>query len=150
VDPRILRHFGDKCIDHRPPLRLGIDGGKMRLRHHLTHQRAGLAGVDEVVDDEESLAGTAADLRGLLRNALEHLQILRPSVAIARAADSTEAANAKLARNDAGRPQPAAGNCDNGVEWSPPVQPPGPGPAIAAKPAPRLSKGFPPPLLGAQ
>ena len=44
-------------------LRLGVDGGEMRVRHHRAHQPAGLAGVDEVVDDQKPLAGAAAELR---------------------------------------------------------------------------------------
>src|SRR6202021_1916676 len=28
VDPGVLRHFGDKGVDHRPSHRLGVDGGE--------------------------------------------------------------------------------------------------------------------------
>src|SRR6185312_11029946 len=52
VNPGVLRHFGDEGIDQRLALGLGVDGGEMRVRHHRTHQPPGLAGVDEVVDDQ--------------------------------------------------------------------------------------------------
>ena len=48
-DPGVLRHFGNERIDKRPALRLGVDGGKMRVGHHVAHQTSGLAGVDEIV-----------------------------------------------------------------------------------------------------
>src|SRR5579863_6436376 len=54
--PGVLRDLGDEGIDQRPALRLGIDRGEMRLRHHVAHQPPGLAGVDEIVDDQEPLA----------------------------------------------------------------------------------------------
>src|SRR5882757_8605073 len=71
-DPGVLRYLGDVGVDQRPALRLGIDRGEMRIGEQLAHQLAGLAGIDEVVDDQKPLAGAAAELGGLLRNTLEH------------------------------------------------------------------------------
>src|SRR6185312_2627723 len=34
VDPGVLADLGDEGVDHRPALRLGVDGREMRLRHH--------------------------------------------------------------------------------------------------------------------
>ena len=34
IDPGVLGDFGDEGVDRRDSLRLGIDAGKMRLRHH--------------------------------------------------------------------------------------------------------------------
>src|SRR4051812_42092539 len=48
-DPGVLRHLGDEGIDQRPAFGLGVDGGEMRVRHHLAHQPPGLAGVDEII-----------------------------------------------------------------------------------------------------
>ena len=36
----------------------------MRVRHHLAHQPPGLAGVDEIIDDQKPLAGAAAEFCG--------------------------------------------------------------------------------------
>src|SRR5207247_10073653 len=68
--PGVLRYFGNERIDQWPALRLGVDGGKMRVRHHVAHQPSGLAGIDEVVDDQEPVAGPAAERCGIGRNAL--------------------------------------------------------------------------------
>ena len=84
----------------------------MRVRHHRAHQSPGLAGVDEVVDDQEPLAGAAAELC--------HLGPKRPSapevallvVVVACDADGIDDANAEFARDDRRRHQPAAGDRD--------------------------------------
>src|SRR6267154_3516895 len=74
-DPGGLRHFGDESVDQRPPHRFGINRCEMRVRNHLAHQPPGLAGVDEIIDDQQSLASAAAEFRGVSRNALENLQV---------------------------------------------------------------------------
>src|SRR6202140_3246432 len=79
-DPGVLRHFGDEGIDQRPSLRLGVDGCEMRVRHHVAHQPPGLAGVDEIIDDQESLAGAAAEFRRIGGYALQNLQVALPGV----------------------------------------------------------------------
>src|SRR6202163_2510371 len=94
VDPCVLRHLGDKRVDQRPALRLGVDRRKMRIRHHRAHQPAGLAGVDEIVDDQKSLAGAAAEFCHFGRNALESLQLALPGMVVAGNADGIDDANA--------------------------------------------------------
>src|ERR1700694_5315245 len=86
-NPGVLRHFGNKSVDQRPSHRLRIHRCEMRVGDHLTHQPPGLAGVDEVVDDQESLAGAAAELGGVGGNALEHLEVALLGVVIARDAN---------------------------------------------------------------
>src|ERR1700756_4098560 len=86
-DPGVLRHLGDVGVDQRAALGLGIDSCEMRVGQHLAHQLAGLAGIDEVVDDQKALAGAAAELGGLLRNALEHFQVALLVVVVAGDAD---------------------------------------------------------------
>ena len=71
MDPGVLRHFGNEGIDQRLALRLGVDGREMRVGHHRTHQPPGLAGVDEIVDDQQPLAAAAAEFCHFGRNALE-------------------------------------------------------------------------------
>ena len=56
VDPGVLADLGDECVDQRPPLRFGVDGGEMRLRQHRPHQTGGLAGIGQVVDDQDAFA----------------------------------------------------------------------------------------------
>src|SRR3974390_3268815 len=60
MDPGVLRYFGDEGTALRPPLWLGVDSREMGVGQHLTHQRAGLARVDEVIDDQQPLAGASA------------------------------------------------------------------------------------------
>ena len=62
MDPGVLRHFRNVGIDQRTPLWLGVDGGEMGVRQQRAHQPAGLAGVDEIVDDQQALASAAAEL----------------------------------------------------------------------------------------
>ncbi|GCC45564.1 hypothetical protein chiPu_0029711, partial [Chiloscyllium punctatum] len=129
-NPGVLRHLGDVGVDQRPPLRLGVDRGEMRVGQHLAHHPAGLAGVDKVVDDQQSLAGAAAELGGLLRNALEHLQVALLVMVVARDADRIDDPQAELARHDRRRHQPAAGDRDHRMERSDFIEPPGQRPAI--------------------
>src|SRR5579863_7982146 len=34
INPGVLRHFGDERVNHRPSLRLGVDGGEMGFGQH--------------------------------------------------------------------------------------------------------------------
>src|SRR5215470_19431215 len=82
-DPGVLRHLGDERVDHRAAHRLGIDGREVRLRQQIAHYLGGLAGVDEVVDDQHALAVAAADARDLVRDALDQLEVALGLVAVA-------------------------------------------------------------------
>src|SRR3954452_18931468 len=57
-DPGVLADLRDERVDDRAAEGLGVDGGKVGLGQHLADDAAGLAGVDQVVDDEP--AGTVA------------------------------------------------------------------------------------------
>ena len=61
IDPGVLRHFGDERVDQRPALRLGVDGRRNAPPASSRAPAGGLAGVDEVVDDQQPLAGAAAE-----------------------------------------------------------------------------------------
>ena len=122
----------------------------MRVRQHVAHQARGLAGVDEIVDDQEALAGAAAELCGLGRDALQDLQSALPVVIVARDADGIDHAHAEFAGDDRRRHQPAAGDRDHGVERADLVQPPGQRPAIPVKLVPRDRKRLARPLLRAE
>ena len=54
IDPGVLRNLGHEGVDQRAALRLGVDGGEMRLRQHGAHEARGLAGVGQVVDDQDA------------------------------------------------------------------------------------------------
>ncbi len=49
------------------PMRLGVDGGEMRLRQNVAHELGGLAGVDQIVDDQHALAAPATDRDDIAR-----------------------------------------------------------------------------------
>src|SRR5262249_11223023 len=70
--PGVLGYFGDEGIDQRAPHRLGVDRGKMRIWQQVAYHTRGLAGVDQVVDDEYALATAAASLDKIGCNALDH------------------------------------------------------------------------------
>jgi hypothetical protein len=80
----------------------------MRLRQDVAHDLRGLAGVDEVVDDEH--AAPVPSRRALhRRDVLQHAELaLVLVVVIARDADGLDQADAELARDDRGRHEPAA------------------------------------------
>src|SRR6185437_7164339 len=148
--PGVLRYLGDERIHQRPSLRLGIDGGEMRIGQHRAYQPPGLAGIDEIVDDEKTLAGAVAELRGLLRNALQHLQVTLLGVVVACDADRIDNADTEFARDDRRRHQAAARDRDHGLERPDFVEPPGQRPAIAVKLVPGDRKGLACPLLRAE
>src|SRR3974377_1678467 len=46
----------------RAPHRLGVDRGEMGFGQQIAHDPRGLAGVDEVIDDQQVLAARGAEL----------------------------------------------------------------------------------------
>src|ERR1700733_12185021 len=54
VDPGVLGHFGNEGVDQRPAHGLGVDRGEMRARQQRANDLGGLAGVDEIVDDQHA------------------------------------------------------------------------------------------------
>jgi hypothetical protein len=56
----------------------------MRLRQDLSHHLRGLAGVDEIVDDQHALAAAAPDLDDGARHILEHLELALEDMVVAR------------------------------------------------------------------
>ena len=55
-DPGVLADLGHIGLDHRLALGLGINGAEMRLGIHIADQFQGAAGIDQVVDDQNSFA----------------------------------------------------------------------------------------------
>src|SRR4029453_7827862 len=97
------------------------------------YQPASLAGVDEVVDDQQPLAGAAAKLSHRIRDPLENLEIALLVVVVARHAHGIDDANTELPRNNRGRHQSAARDGDDSMERADLGEPPGQRPAIPVK-----------------
>src|ERR1700704_5547316 len=142
IDPGVLRHFGDIGVDHRPAHRLCIDGREMRLRQELAYDLGGLAGVDEIIDDQHALAPTAADADDVARNVLEHLELALAGVIVARHADRLDQADVEFARDDRGRDQAAAGHADDRLERAGAGEPPDQRPCVAVELVPGDGKGL--------
>src|SRR4029079_16405544 len=142
VNPRVLRHFRNERVDQWLTLRLGVNSCEMGVGHHRTHPPPRLAGIDEVVDDQQPLATTAAQFCHCRRNALKGLQVALPGMVVAGNANGIDDANAKFARNDGRRHQPTTGDRNDGMKRPHLVEPPGQRPAIPVKLIPRDWKGF--------
>ncbi len=63
-----------KVSTMRPAHGLGIDGGEMGARQQRAHDFGGLAGIDQIVDDQHARALAAAERDDRRRDVLEHLQ----------------------------------------------------------------------------
>ncbi len=124
-DPGVLRHLGDVAVDQRAAHRLGVDGREMRRRHQIAHHAGGLAGVDEIVDDQDALAGAAADLENVRRHCFQDLDRALVLVIVAGDADRIDHTHAEFAGNHGGGDQAAAGDRHDGLERAGVVQPPG-------------------------
>jgi len=62
-NPGVLRHLGDESIDQRTPHRLAYTVAKCASGSMSRTSRPVLPGVHEIVDDQQSLAGAAAEFR---------------------------------------------------------------------------------------
>src|SRR5687767_7508100 len=92
VDPLRLLEFLDESIDDRPPGRLGVKAGEMRLWKQLAHGLRGFSRVHQVIDQQVALALPAYALQHL------HLALLLGSPAlcnrvVARHADRVDEPN---------------------------------------------------------
>jgi len=52
VNPRILTHLGDKSLNQRTALGLGVDSGKMRCGIQLSNRIERFAAVYQIVDNQ--------------------------------------------------------------------------------------------------
>src|SRR5262245_7748475 len=114
----------------------------MRLGQHLAHYRGGLAGIDEVIDDQHALAAPAADADDTARHVLEHLELALRDVVVARHAYRLDQPDAELARDDRGGHQTAAGYADDRLERAGASEPPRERARITMELVPRDRKGF--------
>ncbi len=98
IDPGVLRHLGDEGVDERPPLRLGVDGGEMRVRQHRAHDRSGAAGIDKIVDDQDALALPASGFGHRVADRLQNRRVaLVLVIVIGGDADGLDDADFKFA-----------------------------------------------------
>ena len=114
VDPGVLADFGDEGVDGGNAGRLGIDAGKMRLWQHLAHFQRRLAGIGQIVDDENAFAGFFQQFRG---DAFQQDGIALVQVIVTGCdADCVDQANVEFTRDDGCRNQTAASDADDGLE----------------------------------
>src|SRR5689334_15354908 len=101
-DPGVLADLRDERVDDRAAEGLGVDGGEVGLGQHLADDAAGLAGVDQVVDDQP--AGTVAADR------LEDAGLALALLVVGADADRVDDADVELAGDDVGGDEAAAGD----------------------------------------
>src|SRR5262249_6114092 len=142
IDPGVLRYLGDERVDHGSAHGLGVDGREMRLGQHLAYHLCGFAGIDEIIDDQHTLAAPAADADDAARHVLEHLEFALRDVVVARDAHGLAQPHAERARSDRGGAQAAAGEADDRLERAGASQPPRERARIAMELIPRDRKGF--------
>src|SRR5690606_17849862 len=130
--PGVLADLGDKGVDHVAALGLGVDGGEVGTGQHVADDAGGIAGVHQIIDDEE-LAAIARDVEDRPADFLEHLDAAPVLVVVAFDRYRLDGADIELAGDDGGRHQPAPGDRHHGVERAQPRQAPGQRAAIAVE-----------------
>lgn len=112
MDPLVLLKFFHAGIDDGATGGLGVEGGEVSLREELADDAGGLAGVDEVVDEEVAVA-VAGDAFEDVDAALD----LRGGVALAGLvagdADGVDEADLELTGDEGGGDEAAAGDGDD-------------------------------------
>ncbi len=126
-NPGILRDFGDERVHHRLAGGLGVDGGEMRLWQEVADHLGGGAGIDEVVDDQEAsaVAGGGGELGDL--------GFADGFLFIGDDGDAFYEPDFKLAGDDGGGDEAAAGDGDNAGPGAFFVQAPGQGFRVAVE-----------------
>src|SRR5262245_57368046 len=114
----------------------------MRLGEDVAHHLGGLAGIDQVVDDQHALAAPAADADDAARHVLEHFELALGDVVVARHAHRLDQPDAELARHDRSGHQAAAGDAHDRLERAGAGEPPRESAAIAMKLVPPDRKGL--------
>ncbi len=114
-DPSVLRHFSDEGVDQFAALRLGVNGGEVGAGEHFANDASGVAGVHEIVNDQD-LTAIAGEIEDRLGDFLENLDARLVLVVVALAGDGFDGADVQFTRNDGGWNETATGNGDDGVE----------------------------------
>src|SRR5438477_2080247 len=140
IDPGILRYFGDEGVDQRAAHGLGVNRGKMSLGEKVAHEPRSVAGIDQVVDDQNALAAPA--FRGRKPNALEQAHVASIGMFVARDAYGIDHAKPELARDNRGRYESAARDRNDRIERPGSGEPPGKRARVAVELLPRDWKYF--------
>jgi hypothetical protein len=133
IDPGILRDLGDERVDQGASHRLCIHSGEMRVRQQVAHDARGLAGIDQVVDDQHALS-LRVQPRHLGRDAFDHRNVaLVVVIAVAQDRYGLDHSHVEFARNDGRRHQTAARDANNCIKRSGVVQAPGESARVAVE-----------------
>ena len=130
-DPRVLLHLGHIRLRHRPPGRLRVEAREVRPRQHLAHDAGGDAAVHQVVDDQEALAVAGR------RRVLEDGRLAEHLLVVGSDRDALDEAALKLACDDGGGDQAAAGDGDDAPKRAERHEQPGERPRVAVQLVPR-------------
>ena len=103
--PGILRYGNLEIIHQRLPQRLGVDADKPGLGIEFAHYPSSVAGVDQIVDHQKTLAITG--------RLFEHPQIPLPVVVITGDTEGIHVTDAQLAGQHRRRDQAATGDGDD-------------------------------------
>ena len=114
----------------------------MGFRQQVAHHLGGLAGVDEIIDDQHALAAPAADADDALGHVLEHVELALRDVVVAGHAHRLDEPDAELAGHDGGGNKAAARYADNRLERPGAGQAPRQRARIAVELIPRDRKRF--------
>src|SRR5688572_13086407 len=114
VNPLGLLELLDEAVDDRPAGGLRVEAGEMRLGQELAHGLRGLAGVDQVVDQQVAVAGAAHALENL-DAVLLLLSRAGLACAVAGDADGVDQADVELARDQRCGHQAAARHGDDAL-----------------------------------
>src|SRR5262249_16768772 len=106
------------------------------------HDLRGLAGVDEVVDDQHAVALSGTDAAYRLGDALDHLERPLRLVVVAHDAHGLDQPQIEFARDDRGGNKPAAGDRHDCLERPGVGQPPGERTGVAVELVPRDREGL--------
>ena len=115
IDPLVLIELFDAQIDHLASLRLGVEGRKVGLGQQLADDAGGVAGIDQVVDQQKTFAIVldAFEDPDLLALGLRRVVVGR---LIARSADRIDQTDFQLAGNQRRRNQAATRDRDDALE----------------------------------
>lgn len=131
-NPGVLADFGNERVHHFAALGLGVDGGEVGAGEHFADGAGGVAGIDEVVDDQD-IAALLGEVEDRLADFLENLDAGLVLVVVALGGYGFDGADVQLAGDDGGWNETAAGDGDDGVKGAEASEAPGESAAIAVK-----------------
>lgn len=114
VDPGVLANFGDVGVNLGAAFGFCVDRCNVSAWEFLAHQLRCLAGVDQVIDDQDALGVHGSDT---LVNVFEYVEVFQLfELAVRDDADGVDHPEAEFARDDRCRNKAAAGDADQGFK----------------------------------